>query len=157
MKGRRKLEIPEKTHRSTASSERPLLIYDTKFDIRQWFLVTCAHPMTIWMYRESYLRFCSQCFDILNFHESVHISNNAVQSKYKNGMRDPKLPDENMWDCYTFQTYLSCTSTSEALTHAVASACATAHAIALAPAIRDALPASPVCYTHHLPVGLQEL
>ncbi|XP_063236771.1 tubulin glycylase 3A-like [Bacillus rossius redtenbacheri] len=86
--------------------ERPLLIYNTKFDIRQWFLVTCVQPMTIWMYRESYLRFCSQCFDLLNFHESVHLCNNAVQRKYRNGVRDPKLPDENMWDCYTFQAYL---------------------------------------------------
>jgi hypothetical protein len=57
-------------------------------------------------YRESYLRFCSQPFDLMNMHESVHLCNNAVQCKYKNGKRNPLLPDENMWDCYTFQTYL---------------------------------------------------
>nr|CAD7407332.1 unnamed protein product [Timema cristinae] len=55
---------------------------------------------------ESYLRFCSQSFDLRNFHESVHLCNHAVQCKYKNGKRDKNLPDENMWDCYTFQTYL---------------------------------------------------
>ncbi|KAF4522297.1 hypothetical protein B566_EDAN011005 [Ephemera danica] len=86
--------------------QRPLLIYNTKFDIRQWFLITCAQPLTIWMYRESYLRFCSQIFDMTNLHESVHLSNNAVQCRYQNCRRDPALPDENMWDCYTFQTYL---------------------------------------------------
>ncbi|KAE8742745.1 hypothetical protein FOCC_FOCC011672, partial [Frankliniella occidentalis] len=86
--------------------ERPLLICNTKFDIRQWFLVTSVYPMTIWMYRESYLRFCSQSFSLHNMHESVHLCNNAVQAKYTNGKRDPALPDENMWDCYTFQTYL---------------------------------------------------
>nr|XP_018900587.1 PREDICTED: tubulin glycylase 3A-like isoform X2 [Bemisia tabaci] len=86
--------------------EKPLLIYNTKFDIRQWFLVTNIYPLTIWMYKESYLRFCSQSFSLKNMHESIHLSNNAVQCKYKNGERDKNLPDENMWDCYTFQTYL---------------------------------------------------
>ncbi|XP_049856568.1 tubulin glycylase 3A-like [Schistocerca gregaria] len=86
--------------------ERPLLIYKTKFDIRQWFLVTSTHPLVVWMYKESYLRFCSQPFSLKNFHESVHLCNNAVQARYKNGKRDPALPDENMWDCYTFQAYL---------------------------------------------------
>ncbi|KAK9511138.1 hypothetical protein O3M35_005758 [Rhynocoris fuscipes] len=86
--------------------EKPLLIYHTKFDIRQWFLVTSAYPLTIWMYKECYLRFCSQLFSLNNTHESIHLSNNAIQCKYKNAKRDGALPDENMWDCYTFQAYL---------------------------------------------------
>ncbi|BES88456.1 Tubulin-tyrosine ligase family [Nesidiocoris tenuis] len=94
--------------------ERPLLIHNTKFDIRQWFLVTSVYPLTIWMYKESYLRFCSQLFSLKNMHESVHLSNNAIQCKYKNHQkRDRALPDENMWDCYTFKAYLRTIGMSE--------------------------------------------
>ncbi|XP_050362260.1 tubulin glycylase 3A-like isoform X1 [Nymphalis io] len=87
--------------------ENPLIIYDTKFDIRQWFLITNCQPLTIWLYKDSYLRFSSQIFSLSNYHESVHLTNNAVQTKYKNnGDRDKALPDENMWDCHTFKAYL---------------------------------------------------
>ncbi|KAJ8726163.1 hypothetical protein PYW07_000861 [Mythimna separata] len=87
--------------------ENPLVIYNTKFDIRQWFLITNCQPLTIWVYKDSYLRFSSQIFSLSNYHESVHLTNNAVQTKYKNtGERDKALPDENMWDCHTFKAYL---------------------------------------------------
>ncbi|XP_023288631.1 tubulin glycylase 3A [Orussus abietinus] len=87
--------------------ERPLLIYHTKFDIRQWFIVTCAQPLTLWLYRESYLRFCSQKFCLTDFHESIHLCNHAIQCKYKNSNdRDPALPVDNMWDATTFKSFL---------------------------------------------------
>ncbi|XP_068903412.1 tubulin glycylase 3A-like isoform X3 [Tenebrio molitor] len=87
--------------------EKPLLIHKTKFDIRQWFIVANVQPLTIWMYRESYLRFSSQIFTLDNFHESLHLTNHAVQCKYTNvEQRDKALPHDNMWDCHTFQTYL---------------------------------------------------
>lgn len=41
-----------------------------------------------------------------NHHESVHLTNYAIQKKYTNGKRDKRLPSENMWDCYSFQAYL---------------------------------------------------
>ncbi|XP_025992569.1 tubulin glycylase 3A isoform X2 [Solenopsis invicta] len=87
--------------------ERPFLIHNTKFDIRQWFIVTCAQPLTFWMYRESYLRFCSQKFSLDDFHESIHLCNHAIQCKYNNcDDRDSALPVDNMWDATTFKEFL---------------------------------------------------
>lgn len=86
--------------------ERPLLIHNTKFDIRQWFLVTDWNPLHVWVYRECYLRFCSQQFDLTNNNEAVHLSNNAIQCKYLNGERSGELPEENMWDVHQFKDYL---------------------------------------------------
>jgi tubulin monoglycylase TTLL3/8 len=81
-------------------SERPLIIHKTKFDIRQWFLVTSVSPLIVWFYKESYLRFSSQQFNLQNYHESVHLTNYAIQKKYTNGVRDDRLPVENMWGEY---------------------------------------------------------
>lgn len=58
--------------------ERPMTIHNCKFDIRQWFLVTSIQPLIIWMYKESYLRFSSQEYNLSNLHESVHLTNHAV-------------------------------------------------------------------------------
>ncbi|XP_033209779.1 tubulin glycylase 3A-like isoform X2 [Belonocnema kinseyi] len=95
--------------------ERPFLIYETKFDIRQWFMITCAQPLTLWIYKESYLRFCTQKFSLFDFHESIHLCNHAVQCKYTNCTdRDSALPVDNMWDATTFKEFLKVQGHSEA-------------------------------------------
>ncbi|XP_060517440.1 tubulin glycylase 3A-like [Cylas formicarius] len=88
--------------------EKPLLVHNTKFDIRQWFLVSATAPLTIWMYRVCYLRFSSQTYDLRKLHESIHLTNNSVQVKYARGThKDPILPSYNMWDSEKFKNYLS--------------------------------------------------
>ncbi|XP_045472076.1 tubulin glycylase 3B-like isoform X2 [Harmonia axyridis] len=87
--------------------ERPLLIFNTKFDIRQWFLISCALPLTIWMYKECYLRFSSQTYNLRKLHESVHLTNNSVQKHYQSTSHDITLPNYNMWDSIQFKNYLS--------------------------------------------------
>lgn len=88
-------------------TEEPLLIHDTKFDIRQYYLVTSTYPLTVWMYADCYLKFSSQTYNVLNFHESIHLTNNAVQKKYQNCVdRHKDLPESNMWDLQRYQEYL---------------------------------------------------
>lgn len=60
------------------------------------------------MYQDCYLRFSSRIYDLKNFHQAIHLTNNAIQSHYKNEeTRSPNLPRENMWHSSTFQQYLA--------------------------------------------------
>ncbi|XP_068620778.1 tubulin glycylase 3A-like [Battus philenor] len=88
--------------------EKPMLIYETKFDIRQYYLVTSTYPLVIWMYKDCYLKFSSQKYNLENYHESIHLTNNAVQKKYNNyDGRHPDLPMNNMWELNEYKNYLN--------------------------------------------------
>lgn len=85
-----------------------MLIHDTKFDIRQYYLVTSTYPLVIWMYKDCYLKFSSQKYSLKKYHESIHLTNNAIQRKYKNSNgRHSELPLQNMWDLEKYKVYLA--------------------------------------------------
>lgn len=88
------------------STERPFLIYKTKFDIRQYFLLTITEDVNIWMYKDCYLRFSSQEFTLDTFWNSIHLTNNSIQKHCKNGKRSANLPTHNMWNLSDFKAFL---------------------------------------------------
>ncbi|XP_053691814.1 tubulin glycylase 3B [Sabethes cyaneus] len=90
--------------------EKPLLIHNTKFDIRQYFLITfTGNQLKVWMYRDCYLRFSSHEFSLDDFNEAIHLTNYSIQ-KYYAGVTPRKsdcpLPACNMWSSKQFEQYL---------------------------------------------------
>ncbi|NXB64084.1 TTLL3 monoglycylase, partial [Struthidea cinerea] len=88
--------------------EQLLTIFGTKFDIRQWFVVTDWKPLTVWFYRDCYLRFCSWPFSLCHLERARHLCNVSVQKWYKMSPdQDPRVPPDKIWSNKQFQEYLA--------------------------------------------------
>ena len=88
--------------------EHPLLVHNTKFDIRQWFMVTDWNPLTLYFYQDSYLRFGSRPFTLDDFDPSIHLCNNSIQKKFLSGkgLNETSFAKGNMWTSAAFKKHL---------------------------------------------------
>lgn len=57
------------------------------------------------MYKNCYLRFSSVEFTLNNLHESIHLTNYAIQKHYT-ARKNRLLPDYNMWPLKEFKKHL---------------------------------------------------
>ena len=85
--------------------ENPMIIQKKKFDIRQWVLISSSDPLTIWIYKRSYLRFTLEDYtDEEIFNPYVHLTNNSI-SKTSRKFNNSEIKG-CMWSSQQFQEYL---------------------------------------------------
>jgi len=72
--------------------EQPQLIHGYKFDIRQWVLVTDWNPLTVYIWKQPYLRFAGQKYDenLSSLSEYMHLVNNSI-IKYMDGFAEKNV------------------------------------------------------------------
>lgn len=76
--------------------ERPLLTYDTKFDLRLYLLIMIDEQyFRGWTCPGGDVKLCSDIYTLETFGQSRHITNTAVQEHYQ--QHCPFLPDNHMW------------------------------------------------------------
>ena len=85
--------------------ENPLLLLNRKFDIRQWVLISSNDPLTIWIYKKSYLRFSLENYSDDNISNPfIHLTNNSIsKTSTKFSSNDIK---GCMWSIEQFQEFL---------------------------------------------------
>ncbi|GIQ82946.1 tubulin-tyrosine ligase/Tubulin polyglutamylase, partial [Kipferlia bialata] len=110
---------PEETFVAQRYVERPLLVHDYKFDIRQWVVVSSLNPLVIWAYDTPYLRFCSTKFSLEDLDDpSIHLANNSIQKHLPEYGQDAGITGEgNMWDWDGFREWVESMGHAEYLKH----------------------------------------
>lgn len=87
--------------------ERPLLIYDTKFDIRSYFIVDIGkRALRVWTSYVASIKFASCEYTLDDLSESIHITNAYVQQRYRSLPKPTPIPSHRMWSYLDLQDYL---------------------------------------------------
>eukprot|EP01119_Soliformovum_irregulare_P016060 TRINITY_DN4618_c0_g1_i1.p1 TRINITY_DN4618_c0_g1~~TRINITY_DN4618_c0_g1_i1.p1 ORF type:complete len:440 (-),score=104.32 TRINITY_DN4618_c0_g1_i1:52-1371(-) len=85
--------------------EKPMLIQNKKFDIRQFVLVTGLDPLTIFFFEDCYLRFTSTDYDLSNIADLfAHLTNHQIQ-KDSPTFHETDIP-ESQWSLPQFKQHL---------------------------------------------------
>lgn len=77
--------------------ERPLLIYNTKFDLRQYLLISIdTTHFYAWSHPVCSVKLASQEFNLDKYDESIHLTNASIQQKYFHQNSNENLPNHHM-------------------------------------------------------------
>ena len=99
------MAFPERVqkHQGVASSyiHPPLLIDNYKFDIRLYVLITCAHPLTLYVYHEGLARFATEEYDTSVLDQSLdrrcmHLTNYSLNKKEGNFVRNTSEEEDGI-------------------------------------------------------------
>uniref|UniRef100_A0A336L6M1 CSON005253 protein n=1 Tax=Culicoides sonorensis TaxID=179676 RepID=A0A336L6M1_CULSO len=89
--------------------EVPLLCYNTKFDIRSYFMILVDQThVRLFIHPVCSVKLASCEFSLDDLNESIHITNAAVQQKY-HFKSNPNLPAHHMWSLGTLILYIEST------------------------------------------------
>ncbi len=91
--------------------DNPHLVGGKKYDMRIYAMVTSYSPLTVWLYRGGFARFCHHRFSLKDIDQTyIHVTNVAVQKtnpKYQNNVGCK-------WGLRTLKMYIASTAGEEA-------------------------------------------
>lgn len=86
--------------------ENPLLIYDSKFDIRFYFVISIDRRFFRgWAHPSCHIKLASQAFDLNCYDEAIHVTNITVQKKYTQRTSE-HLPANHVWSLGDLKSFL---------------------------------------------------